>query len=91
MAAKPKPVAGCKVRLLRDIETRGGRKFRAGLVMLLQYTTGEYSLRVTVRARHYYLTLKKKYAHRDFVVVWSPPESDVTEVPDETDAAQKGG
>lgn len=79
MAAKPKPVKGCKVRLLHDITTRGGRTFRAGVVMTLQHTHGEYHLRVVVRAKHHYLTLKKRDYPRAFSVVWSPPRPPLTE------------
>lgn len=91
MAAKPKPVRGCKVRLNHDITTRGNRKFRAGVVMTLGGTAGEFGLHVTVRAKRYHLTLKKKDYPRAFTVIWCPPETELlTEVTDESDAAQKG-
>lgn len=70
--AKLKPVTGSKVRLLRDISTRDGRKFRAGLTMTLRGTYGRYYLGVWVRRRSFCLTLQKKDYPFYFEVV-SPP------------------
>lgn len=58
--SKLKPVKGAKVRLLRDVTTRGNRKFRKGLVMTVSGTHGEFFLSVSFRYRHFYLSLKKK-------------------------------
>jgi hypothetical protein len=72
--AKLKAVAGAKVRLLKDIVTRGGTRFRAGVVMRLFDTDFKFSLKVSVRGRRHSLTLDKKdgYSGRYFEVIWVP-------------------
>ncbi len=71
--AEPKIVESCRVRLLQDVHTRGGRIFRKGVIMRVSYTTGEIHLSVSVRFRWHHLTLKKKEAKYLLEVV-SPPK-----------------
>lgn len=71
-----RPVAGARVRLLRDVISRRNVTFRAGLVMRIVSTDREYLLRVRVRAKEHYIRLPKKDYQRTFVVV-SVPDGDV--------------
>lgn len=69
----PKLHRGTLVRLTRDVRTRGGVTFRAGLTMVVQSTGGEYYLAVTVRGMRHYLRMLKKDYPRDFVFHAPPP------------------
>lgn len=71
---KLKPVKGARVRLLHDITTRGGRKFRAGVVMRVTWTHGGIGLTVRVRARWHFLTLRKKESYLFEIVSVPDPE-----------------
>lgn len=52
---------GSRVRLRHDITTRGGVKFKAGVVMrVMYYETRMIDLRVVVRAKYHGLRLEKK-------------------------------
>lgn len=82
MASKPaklKIVEGAVVRLKRDAVTRGGRTFRAGVVMRVDWVSSRsYRLRVVVRAKRHYLELSKSDAWRDVDVLSNPdPETEV--------------
>ena len=69
--AKPDIQPGGRVRLRCDVTTNGGVKFRAGVVMRVVSTAGEYYLRVVVRGRRHTLLLKKKNAY--LLELVSPP------------------
>lgn len=69
--AKPDITAGCRVRLTRDVSTRGGTTFRAGLVMRVVHVVGEFDLAVYVRGRYHGLRLRKKDIH--LLQLVSPP------------------
>lgn len=60
MAAKAKISEGSVVRLKRDVKTRGGRTFKAGVKMYVSNYFGEINLRCRVRNKNFYLTLKKR-------------------------------
>jgi hypothetical protein len=79
--AKLKPVRHAKVRLLLDVRTRGGVRFREGLHMWLSGTEYKYGLYVYVRGRCHHLTLDKKDHPRYFEVVAVPEPEPETEVP----------
>lgn len=76
--------AGDRVRLRRDIITRGGVKFRAGLVMRVNHTEGEIYLSVTVRAKTHSLVMKKKDAALYLEAVSGPRTEEAVDV-DRTD------
>jgi hypothetical protein len=66
------PVVGARVRLIRDIRTRGGRVFRAGLVMRVLGATGCFYLGVRVRAIWYHVELRKNESKHLFEVISIP-------------------
>lgn len=68
------PKRGAKVRLLVDVRTLGGVRFRKGLVMEILSTDREYSLYVSVRAKARYLSLQKQDYPRYFEVIEQGPE-----------------
>ena len=69
-----KSYIGAKVRLLRDISTRGGTKFRAGVVMRCRdSTSGGLCLSVYSRGWCHAITGVSK---RDVEVVEWPQEND---------------
>lgn len=70
--AKLKPVDGARVRLLKDVTTRGGRKFRAGLMMTIRNSYGEFYLVVWVRGTRHALKLEKQHYQQYFEVVSVP-------------------
>lgn len=72
---KLKPVRGAVVRLLYDATTRGGRKFRKGLLMRMGSTDGKWHLVVTVRGNEHWLYLDKKDVYM-FEVVSVPATED---------------
>lgn len=78
MARTYPDLCGCKVRLNRDVTTRGGTTFRKGVVMRVRYQDHRtYHLFCTVRAKSHGLTLPKsdyKY-RRIFTVVERPKEN----------------
>lgn len=70
-----KVVPGCKVKLLRDITTRVGRTFRAGVVMTVDSVGGGVYLSVRVRSENHWVHLLKKEVNRySFEVVFTPEE-----------------
>lgn len=76
-----KPVPGAKVRLLRDVTTRGyegrgQRTFRKDLVMTIRSDSGCFYLTVWVRAKEFALQLQKKDYPRYFEVVSVPPKAE---------------
>lgn len=73
---KLKPEPGAYVRLLRDVHTRGGVIFRAGLRMQILNDVGEFYLRVVVRGRRHYLKLCKKDQSRYFEVTTPAAKED---------------
>jgi len=86
---KPKPpVPGCRVRLNRDVTTRGNVRFRAGVTMRLRHTEREYYLVVYVRGRYHALKLQKKDYPAYFTVVSYPPGE--TEDADANHPVQEG-
>jgi predicted small integral membrane protein len=70
-------VRGTRVRLLRDVTTRGERTFRAGVVLTLSAAdTRTAWLTVVVRTRCFTLRLDKADYRRTCEVVWVPPPED---------------
>lgn len=74
MARTLKITRGAKVKLLRDIKTRGGRTFRAGVVMTVDSIAGCYLLGVNVRAKGYNLQIQKKEARFLLELVNAPAQ-----------------
>lgn len=72
MSKKLKPVRGAKVRLLIDFHTRGGRIFRKGVIMKIDYTDGKYSLSCSVRAKSFSIIADKKDFARYFEIISNP-------------------
>lgn len=68
-----KPHRNAMVQLLQDITTKGGRKFRKGVKMVLAGTEGSYFLAVHVRGRRHCLQIQKKRAYLDFVTIKAAP------------------
>ena len=65
----PKFIRGDVVRLNHDVETKGGRWFRAGVVMTIVSDYREYHLKVSVRGQSHYLRLTKVYGDRSLTLV----------------------
>lgn len=72
--AKLKPEVGAKVRLILDFTTRGNKKYRAGLVMRIDYGDREWVCGVWVRGDHHIIRVPKKYADSYFEVIEPAPK-----------------
>lgn len=75
MSDKPKklkPVVGARVRLNHDFVTRGGKRYRAGVVMKIGGVDREYILHVWVRCEHHWIRVRKKDAPHMFTVISNP-------------------
>lgn len=69
-------VPGSKIRLLRDVTTNGGQRFRAGLVMTLTGTHYKLWATVRVRAKDHSFMMSKWYGRHTFEVIWTPPKKE---------------
>ena len=79
MPTQPPISRGDYVRLRHDVTTRGGVRFRAGVLMRVRHTEGEYNLEVRVRGRAHGLTLTKRAGARYLVRVGAHPNTKETE------------
>lgn len=72
MARRVEYVRGSIIRLRRDVTTRGGRRFRAGLTMTLSCVSGGLHVKVKIRGRWHWFTMQKKDGPWTFDVVSVP-------------------
>lgn len=77
--AKLKPVLGATVVVRRDMYTRGGRWFRAGLKMKVISTSEGIITAVWVRGKKHWISTLKKEFDRNFEVVAVPNQSEEDE------------
>lgn len=61
-----------RLRLRRDVTTRGGRRFRAGLTMTLSAVEGGLQVKVKIRGRWHSFTMQKKDGPWTFDIVSVP-------------------
>lgn len=65
-------VPGAEVQLSRDLHTRGGVRFRSGLVMTIRSVERELLLEVRVRGRLHHISMTKKDAALKVLILSNP-------------------